>query len=362
MKTGGALMTEPEQPRRTQEPVSANRQPSLSLCMILKDEGFFLDRCLEAVTGFVDEMILVDTGSTDNTLEICHRHSDRVFEFLWTDDFSAARNNSLEQARGDWILVLDADEVIESDDLALLRTRIANTDADVFLLNQLNYSNEPIERDWQPVVGDHPLGWDYAGYRVNPIARLFRNRADIRYVGKVHEIIDLENDGLRAVSLEVSLHHDINGNPEKDKAQRQRNYLRIMEEALRLSPDGRLAAQAGAVCMYHLQDYPRAVTHLRQAVQLGYERDRNREALAEAWYRMGENAMALTAYGELHESGYATASLCNNYSNLLVKAGNYGGAIEVLERALALGQQAPERIVRIQHNIAYLQDKPKAST
>ncbi len=187
-------------------------------------------------------------------------------------------------------------------------------------------------------------------------------RADIRYVGKVHEVIDLADERIREATPNVPIHHDINGNPQKDKNGRQRNYLRIMEDALKQHPDGRLASQAGVVRMYQLQDYRGAIAHLQQAVALGYDRERNRESIAEAYYRLGETVAALEAYAGLYATGFATASLCNNYANLLVNADNVARAIEVLERALTLGHPDPEWMARIRHNIGYLRRRGTGSS
>lgn len=331
----------------------------LSLCMILKDEEFFLPRCLASVRDYVDEMVLVDTGSSDRTVEICQQYTDNIFEFSWVDDFAAARNFSLEQARGRWILVLDADELIVADDLTRMRALLASAAEDVFILDQLNYSDDPAERDWQPLREPHVFDWAYKGYRLNPCARLFRNRSDIRYAGKVHEVIDLHNGELPSRALHIPIHHDINGNPDKDKHRRQLNYLRMMELALQKSPDGRLAARAAGVRMYMLQDYAGAIGLLEQAISLDYEPLINREALAEAYYRLGDIAAATAGYRLLYTDGFATPSLCNNFSNLLVKSGEFDTAITVLERALTLGQPAPDRIARVRHNIDYLRTQLK---
>ncbi|MFT4615113.1 MAG: Flp pilus assembly protein TadD, partial [Bacteroidia bacterium] len=87
---------------------------------------------------------------------------------------------------------------------------------------------------------------------------------------------------------------------------------------------------------------------------LGYEPQINREALAEAHYRLGDFTAATQGYRALYSEGFATPSLCNNFSNLLVKADDFQTAITVLERALTLGQPAPERIARLRQNIEYL--------
>lgn len=89
----------------------------LSVCMIVKDEEAVLERCLESVRGIADEIIIVDTGSTDATKAIAKRYTDKIYDYVWTNDFAAARNESLKHATGKWILVLDADEYLSLDEL-----------------------------------------------------------------------------------------------------------------------------------------------------------------------------------------------------------------------------------------------------
>ncbi len=89
---------------------------TLSLCMIVKNEEENIGRCLASVKPVVDEMIVVDTGSTDRTIDIAKAFGAQVYDFEWTNNFAEARNFSLSKAAGDWILVLDADEVISSLD------------------------------------------------------------------------------------------------------------------------------------------------------------------------------------------------------------------------------------------------------
>lgn len=83
---------------------------TISLCMIVKDEEQVLERCLDSVKELVDEIVIVDTGSTDATKDIAARYTDRLFHFEWNHDFSAARNFSFRQATQDYILWLDADD------------------------------------------------------------------------------------------------------------------------------------------------------------------------------------------------------------------------------------------------------------
>ena len=85
---------------------------TISLCMIVKNEEAVLERCLKSVAGLVDEIIIVDTGSTDETKAIASRYADRVLDFEWIDDFSAARNYAFDQATMDYQMWLDADDVL----------------------------------------------------------------------------------------------------------------------------------------------------------------------------------------------------------------------------------------------------------
>ncbi|PFK27217.1 tetratricopeptide repeat-containing glycosyltransferase family 2 protein [Bacillus cereus] len=94
---------------------------SISLCMIVKNEEANLGRCLQSIEGIADEIIIVDTGSTDNTKEIARKFTKRVYDFQWIDDFSAARNESFRYAQKEYILWLDADDVIESSEVKLLK-------------------------------------------------------------------------------------------------------------------------------------------------------------------------------------------------------------------------------------------------
>jgi glycosyltransferase involved in cell wall biosynthesis len=114
----------------------------LSLCMIIKDEAFFLRDCLAAAAPYVDELVVVDTGSADGSRDIATTFTPRIFDYRWHDDYAAARNYSLAQAKHEWILVLDADELIAPGDFATLRQLIDTTELDGFFLQQWNYNND----------------------------------------------------------------------------------------------------------------------------------------------------------------------------------------------------------------------------
>ncbi len=148
-------------------------RPKISLCMIVKDEEEQLARCLDSVKDCVDEMVIVDTGSTDSTVAIAESYGARILYHAWDGSFSSARNVSLDAATGDWLLVLDADEAMV--DGSRLHEILADTQPEVqgYVLPMVNF------------VGDR----DHEEAVTSPAARLFRNRPEYRYSRALHEQI-----------------------------------------------------------------------------------------------------------------------------------------------------------------------------
>jgi tetratricopeptide (TPR) repeat protein len=145
----------------------------LSLCMIVKDEEAMLPRCLAAVAPAVDEIVIVDTGSSDRTIEIAREYNANVIEKEWTGSFSDARNVSFEAATGDWIIYLDADEVLVADDVQRLKALTGRTWREAFYLVETSYTGE---------LGD-------GAALTNNALRVFRNRPHYRFEGRLHEQI-----------------------------------------------------------------------------------------------------------------------------------------------------------------------------
>jgi glycosyltransferase involved in cell wall biosynthesis len=104
-------------------------RPNVSLALIARDEESHIERCLKSASGLAEEMIVVDTGSSDRTKEIATACGARVLDFEWIDDFSAARNKALEAARGKWILVLDADEYLPAASVQAIRALTSSAHA-----------------------------------------------------------------------------------------------------------------------------------------------------------------------------------------------------------------------------------------
>jgi glycosyltransferase involved in cell wall biosynthesis len=153
------------------EPAAGNER--LSLCMIVKNEQSQLGRCLRSIRPWVDEIVVVDTGSDDATKDIAKGFGAKIYDFQWCDDFAAARNYSLDQATGDWVLFLDADEELAPGSGPLLRQAIAHPNVEGFLCRIICLFG-PQDR--------------LSGNTVS-VLRLFHHRPEYRFVGRVHEQI-----------------------------------------------------------------------------------------------------------------------------------------------------------------------------
>lgn len=221
-----------------------DRKPTLSLCMIVKNEEQHIARCLYNSKQLVDEMIVVDTGSTDATKEIAQIFGAQLFDFEWIDDFSAARNFGLEKAAGDWILIMDADEVIAPNDHERLRQMIqaAKPPYPAFSIVTRNYTGFYNTIGWIPNKGDYSLEEAGTGWTPSEKVRLFRNDPAIRFVYPVHEVVSpmLKKGGISIRHCDVPVHHY--GHLDRKKLKRKgETYFRIGMEKLDRSGDDAVA-------------------------------------------------------------------------------------------------------------------------
>ncbi len=107
-----------------------DNMPVISVCMIVKNEEQYLENCLKSIKDIADEIVIVDTGSTDRTVEIAKKYTDKIYFHPWKDSFSEARNHYLEYATGDWIFQMDADEELIQEDIPVLMAAIQDDDLD----------------------------------------------------------------------------------------------------------------------------------------------------------------------------------------------------------------------------------------
>jgi len=200
--------------------------------MIVKNEAGCLGHCLESIRGLWDELVVLDTGSTDGTPDLARSFGARVEAFTWVDDFAAARNACIRSCTGDWILVLDADEAIDPGDHAALRSALEDAQAQAYTLPIRNYLRSgafvgmdgPARRN-EETSGE---GAQCSHYYLQKAIRLFRRRPDDVYRGRVHEIAELyfEEKGVPAPELAVPIHHFGKLDMARDRA-KQGEYFRL---------------------------------------------------------------------------------------------------------------------------------------
>jgi tetratricopeptide (TPR) repeat protein len=162
---------------------------NLSLCMIVKNEELALPKCLGSVKGVVDEMVVLDTGSGDRTPEIAREFGARVYHFEWCNDFSAARNQSLKYVQGDWVLVLDADEVLVPEIVPTLKQAIKrdSQSGDSYAsLRSPCFANA--SRYLAINLVRQEVGAAQSPYSL--VSRLFRNHPKICFSRPYHALID----------------------------------------------------------------------------------------------------------------------------------------------------------------------------
>jgi glycosyltransferase involved in cell wall biosynthesis len=181
--------------------------------MIVKNEEATLGHCLESVRPIVDEMVIVDTGSTDKTIEIARSFGARVYHFDWCDDFSAARNESLKYCTGEWILVMDADEAIDPLDYDKIRDACLRPRADAYFIMTRDYKTDgnttSMDSGVTPNTSHYSEGRGLPYFYDNPVLRLSRRFEGLAYSYRVHEnpMESLEQHGKTHEALEVVIHH-----------------------------------------------------------------------------------------------------------------------------------------------------------
>ena len=182
--------------------------PTISLCMIVRDEESVLGRCLECVNSIVDEIIIVDTGSKDKTKEIASLYTDKIYDFKWVDDFSAARNFSFSKAEMDYIMWLDADDVIDFENQRMLKE----------LKSTLDPSTDMVMMKYNVAFDDNGNP-TFSYYR----ERLMKRSRHFLWKGAIHEVIT-PSGNIKYCDIEI-LH-------KKLKVNDPNRNLRIFEKLL----------------------------------------------------------------------------------------------------------------------------------
>lgn len=312
----------------------------ISLCIIARNEEIFLPGCLNSALPFVDEIILVDTGSTDRTAEIAKEAGARVHSFAWNDDFSAARNYGLEQATGDWILWLDADEHLEVADGAKWRSALFDSSAQAYAMRIVSYCGVDEIKDDQAIL--------------HAQIRLFRNGLGFRFEHRVHEQLNVRTvlPELRDIPfLPAQVHHFgyMDSIVEaRDKWKRNEYLLATEQEQPNYSPwvDYHLAN-----LYYNKGKHRKAVDWVNQSIRRFLERG---EAPPSMLYKLKYEALLAEGKEDVAKQGIDKAlAMYPDYvdlhfikGKLLYSERRYGEAEEQFQKCLALGEANPSYVIQ----------------
>jgi glycosyltransferase involved in cell wall biosynthesis len=315
---------------------------TLSLCMIVKNEEKHLARCLLNAGPAADEMIVVDTGSTDRTMDIARAYGARVFDFEWTHDFSEARNHSLENASGDWILVLDADEVISPQDYSEFEKIMKNRPSRpvAYTMITRNYTYEVTAKGW--TANDRKYLREEAGTGWFPSAkvRLFVNDKRIRFQNPVHEFVEasLEKARIEIKISSIPVHHY--GRFDKDKIiEKGKKYFLLGKKKIEEMKGDIKALKELAIQATELGEYDTSVELWKEAIKLD-------QGHADVFFNMGYAYLKLNKYQEALDASRRATELdpslkeaAINYAGGEFLIGDIKKAISIVE---ALLQKHPD--------------------
>jgi glycosyltransferase involved in cell wall biosynthesis len=343
---------------------------TLSLCMIVKNEENNIRRALMTVKPVVDEMIVVDTGSTDRTKDIAQELGAKVYDFPWTDSFAEARNYSLSKATGDWILILDADEVISPSDHEKLRKLISkeprsqgfkdsseteneegfrpsrndkhsdprileplNPALVAYLFTTRNYVI-PINVDgWIANDGTYRMEEAGSGWFSGEKVRLFPNDERIRFEDPVHERVEpsIETLGIMIRQCPVTIHHYGKLDEEKRRAKNEYYYHLGKKRLAEKGNSDYLSVYDLAVQASSIGRYLEAITYLTQVIAVKPDFVKAFTSMGNVYYNLGQYEKALSSYRKSMELDPNSRDAEVMSAQCEIIAGNAENAIQNLE-------------------------------
>jgi len=306
---------------------------TLSVCMIAKNEESFIKNSLLSVLDIADEIIVVDTGSTDKTQEIAREAGAKVIDFKWEDSFSAARNESIRHSGGDWILVIDADEIISSDDKKKIKGIINSAGKEIagFAFEQRSYLNTLSEGAiknnslFEPAV-------NYPYFISNFLVRLFRNNLGIQFRHRVHELVEesIEEKGMKREKAGIILHHFGSLKDETEIANKAVQYSRLIFKQLEDNPESaRYNYQAGRMFLGQ-GNFSSALKYFERTAEINPEYKSIHSEIAKVHLYLKEYDKAIKFFIKSLELGFSLSS-ANNLAVAYMSKGDFESAKKLLE-------------------------------
>jgi len=315
--------------------------PTLALSMIVRDAERLLARCLESARGVVQEIVIADTGSNDRTMEIARALGAWVFSIPWEDDFARARNRALEAVRADWVLVLDADELLDAAATRSIASLLARPETDGYLVRIRNYVASGTDRLWdQPAKSNDSTleaARRFPAYVEHENVRLFRRSPKIYFTGRVHETVGstlLASGGKLGRANFIIHHFGLAADPET-KARKNHLYRELGRRKIEETPaDAQAHFELGLVEFDNFHNDAEAARLFARACELNPQ-------LSVAWLfaglaqlRLGEPAAALERLRRAESLGYRTALVAESQGDAYYNLGDFDAARKFYRKAL----------------------------
>jgi tetratricopeptide (TPR) repeat protein len=317
----------------------------LALSMIVRNGEQDLPHCLGSVRGLVDEIVIADTGSVDASIAVAESFGARVINIPWKNDFAAARNAALESVTADWVLALDADEQLDEAARAPIQAALNGQGIDGYLVTIRNYVHSLAERLWdKPAIandGRLARAAHFAGYLEHENVRLFRNRPEIRFEGRVHETVGttLEAAGGRLAHADFVIHHFGFAATAERKAEKNRFYRELGRQKIKEMPANAQAHfELGLVELDNFHNDEEALRLFARACDL-------KPSLAIAWFfqgvafsRLQRDANALPCFARARRLGIETPALAEAEADAFYNCKQFAEARKGYRKALQLGE------------------------
>lgn len=299
----------------------------ISACMIVKNEEKMLEKTLPTLAKGADEIILVDTGSTDKTVEVAKKYGAKIYSFPWINDFSAARNESLKHAAGDWIIWIDADEYLTAENLNKLRQEIEIASEPALEINL--YENK--------------LG-DCAKQRGYPRVKAFKNGLGYHFIRPINEqLVDARENAVKGKATGVDIFHWGQHLEALKMQEKRERYVKLYSEALRTKPDDPYLHFLLANKLNDLKRLAEALPHYSRASELAGGKEVGRQALE----KKADVLLRLQNFKEAAGTAEALLKLDPNniparnvYASILLITGQTDLAIKLLIEALEIKTEA----------------------
>jgi len=306
--------------------------------MITKNEENYIQQCLDSVKSIVDEIVIVDTGSTDKTRDIAGKFNAKIFDFKWIDDFSAARNDSLKHATKDWILVLDADEVIQKADLHKIKEALSNPqDFSGFQLEQRSYLNYYFEGAAEN-HSDFALVKKYPFYISNFLVRLFKNKLGIKFQHRIHELVEdyMKEQNLKYKKTYIILHHFGSIKEQNLIQEKSEQYSKIILKQLDENPESARYNYQAARMYLGRGDFKNSLKHFKKTAKIDTNYKLVFSEIAKIYLQIGDKNKAVGFFKKSIKQNIYNPSPANNLAVVYMSMGKFGKAKEILEEQLKM--------------------------